>query len=211
MTPLVAAYVLSALVGLGIIFVGGRFLVAPSVGATGYGVAPGKGAYLSAKRRAGHRLWLLCVRSHRQRRTPRARLDYRRCDIDSRRRRGDSPAQPWLWTDRVRRARRHRCGHVGGRHVVPSFQLILSRANPFRFAGADARRTSDSRAALRGLDDVASCAYAMTFRKALDRGRENRRFFSAAARIWLTATAPDSRRNTSRCGRQAYLSEALRR
>jgi len=49
MTPLVAAYVLSALVGLGIIFVGGRFLVAPSVGATGYGVAPGKGAYLSAK------------------------------------------------------------------------------------------------------------------------------------------------------------------
>src|SRR5262249_55870654 len=186
MTPLVGAYVLSALVGLGIIFVGGRFLVAPSVGATGHGVAPGKVAYLSAKgvrdivsglfvfvligNGAPHVLgWIMGVATL----IPAADAVIRPPDH------APGPA-PY----------RKPCGHVGGRHVVPSFQLILSRANPFRFAGADARRTSDSRAALRGLDDVASCAYAMTFRKALDRGRENRRFFSAAARVWLTATAP---------------------
>ena len=49
MTALTVAYVLSVLVGIGIIFVGGRFLVASSVAATGYGVAPGLGGYLSTK------------------------------------------------------------------------------------------------------------------------------------------------------------------
>jgi len=48
MTVLNAAYALSALVGVGIIFIGARFLLAPSIAATGYGVA-GIGAYLSAK------------------------------------------------------------------------------------------------------------------------------------------------------------------
>ena len=48
MTALNVAYVLSALVGVGIIFIGARFLLAPSIAASGYGIA-GKGAYLSAK------------------------------------------------------------------------------------------------------------------------------------------------------------------
>ena len=48
MTALNVAYVLSALVGVGIIFIGARFLLAPSIAATGYGVV-GIGAYLSAK------------------------------------------------------------------------------------------------------------------------------------------------------------------
>ena len=48
MTALNVAYALSALVGIGIVFIGARFLLAPSVAAAGYGV-PGSGAYLSAK------------------------------------------------------------------------------------------------------------------------------------------------------------------
>jgi Domain of unknown function (DUF4267) len=35
---LTIAYVLSGLIGLGIIFIGGRFLIAPRIAATGYGV-----------------------------------------------------------------------------------------------------------------------------------------------------------------------------
>lgn len=54
MTMLALAEGLAGLVGVGIIFIGGRFLVAPSVAAAGYGVAvaqgsKGVGAYLSAK------------------------------------------------------------------------------------------------------------------------------------------------------------------
>jgi len=48
------AYVLSGLIGLGIIFIGVRFLLAPSTAAAGYGVAAEQqsgrmGAYLTAK------------------------------------------------------------------------------------------------------------------------------------------------------------------
>ena len=46
-------FYLSALIAAGIIFIGGRFLVAPSLAATGYGVPastePRSRAYLSAK------------------------------------------------------------------------------------------------------------------------------------------------------------------
>lgn len=47
-------YVLAGLLAAGIIFIGARFLVAPRVAATGYGVIPnldqpGAGAYLSVK------------------------------------------------------------------------------------------------------------------------------------------------------------------
>ena len=46
-------FVLSALIALGIIYIGGRFLAAPSLAATGYGVPAGtephSRAYLSAK------------------------------------------------------------------------------------------------------------------------------------------------------------------
>ena len=48
MTAPNVAYALSALVGIGIAFIGARFLLAPSAAAAGYGVA-GQGAYLSAK------------------------------------------------------------------------------------------------------------------------------------------------------------------
>jgi hypothetical protein len=49
MSALSVWYLLAALIGIGIIFIGARFLVAPSIAATGYGVTPGKGGYLSAK------------------------------------------------------------------------------------------------------------------------------------------------------------------
>ena len=48
MTAINVGYALSALVGVGIIFIGARFLLAPSLAAAGYGVT-GSGAYLSAK------------------------------------------------------------------------------------------------------------------------------------------------------------------
>ena len=54
MTVTTIAYVLSGLLAVGIIFIGARFLVAPSVAAAGYGVLPdldepSVGAYLSVK------------------------------------------------------------------------------------------------------------------------------------------------------------------
>lgn len=54
MLPTYIAYALSGLIGLGIIFVGTRFLLAPSTAAAGYGVPVEQetaraGAYLSAK------------------------------------------------------------------------------------------------------------------------------------------------------------------
>jgi hypothetical protein len=54
MLPTYIAYALSGLIGLGIIFVGTRFLLAPSTAAAGYGVPVEQetaraGAYLAAK------------------------------------------------------------------------------------------------------------------------------------------------------------------
>ena len=54
MLPTYITYALSGLIGLGIIFVGTRFLLAPSTAATGYGVPVEQetaraGAYLAAK------------------------------------------------------------------------------------------------------------------------------------------------------------------
>ena len=54
MLPTYIAYALSVLIGLGIIFVGTRFLLAPSTAAAGYGVPVEQetaraGAYLAAK------------------------------------------------------------------------------------------------------------------------------------------------------------------
>lgn len=54
MRPTYIAYALSGLIGLGIIFVGTRFLLAPSTAAAGYGVpleqeTARAGAYLAAK------------------------------------------------------------------------------------------------------------------------------------------------------------------
>ena len=54
MTTTTIAYTLAGLIGAGIIFIGARFLVAPRVAATGYGVQPdlgqrSAGAYLRVK------------------------------------------------------------------------------------------------------------------------------------------------------------------
>ena len=54
MTTSTIGYTLAGLIGAGIIFIGARFIVAPRVGAAGYGVQPdlsqrSVGAYLSVK------------------------------------------------------------------------------------------------------------------------------------------------------------------